>query len=312
MLSTTVGTRPEAFGPVEWSLLAVTALVWGSSFLLIAVALDAFPPALIATLRIAGGALALGTFPAARRPVERADRARLWFLGAFWMGLPFVLFPVAEQWIDSSLAGMLNASTTLFTALLAAVLLRRLPGRRQGAGILVGFVGVVALLAPALEGDASLTGALLVLAASASYAAALTVGVPLQQRYGALPVFLRVQLRALVLVAPFGLLSLPSASFAWRPLAAVATLGVLGTGVAFVAMGTLAGRAGATRASVAIYFVPVVALVLGVAVRDDAVAAVSGVGLALVLLGAALASRREAPVARAADVGAATAPSHGA
>jgi drug/metabolite transporter (DMT)-like permease len=79
----------------------------------------------------------------------------------------------------------------------------------------------------------------------------------------------------------------------------VVALGVLGTGVAFVMMATLVGRAGATRGAVAIYFIPIVAVVLGVAVRGDGVTVVALSGVALVIVGAYLTSRRETPASPA-------------
>jgi drug/metabolite transporter (DMT)-like permease len=296
--STSEGTRPESFGPTEWVLVAVPAAIWGTSFLLIAVALDDFSPPVISFGRIAFGALTLAVLPASRRPVARADWPRLWLLAVFWMALPFLLFPIAEQWIDSSLAGMINGATPLATAIVASALLRRAPGRPQVIGLLVGFGGVVAVVWPAIEGDASLLGALLVLVATASYGLALNLAVPVQQRYGSIPVFFRVQLAAMALSAPAAAAGAPASSFAWDSLVAVAVLGVGASAVAFLAMGALAGRAGATRASIAVYFVPVVAIGVGVAFRDEDVALVSFAGVALVLLGAWLTSRAERSVVR--------------
>lgn len=291
--STAEGTRPESFGPAEWLLVAIPAAIWGTSFLLIAVALDDFSPPVIAFGRIAFGALTLAVLPASRRPVERADWPRLWLLACFWMALPFTLFPVAEQWIDSSLAGMINGATPLATALVAALLLRRLPGRTQVVGLAVGFAGVVLVVWPALGGDASLLGAGLVLAATVSYGVALNLAVPVQQRYGSVPVFFRVQGAALILTAPFAAVGAASSSFAWDSLAAVAVLGVGASALAFLAMGALAGRAGATRASIAVYFVPVVAVAVGAVFRDEEIVLVSCAGIVLVLGGAWLTSRAE-------------------
>ena len=104
---------------------------------------------------------------------------------------------------------------------------------------------------------------------------------------------MRAQVFALVLLAPAALVSLPSSEFAWSSTLAVVALGCFGTGWAFVAMTTLVGRVGATRGSVAIYFVPVVAIVLGVAFRDETVAAISLVGTWVRARGAYLTSRRE-------------------
>jgi drug/metabolite transporter (DMT)-like permease len=136
------------------------------------------------------------------------------------------------------------------------------------------------------------------------YGLAANIAVPLQQRYGALPVLWRAQLAALVLVGPLGLAALPGSRFAWMPVLAMLPLGVLGTGLAFVLMATLVGRVGGPRGTVAIYFVPLVAIGLGVLLRGEAVAPSAYVGTALVLAGAWLASRREAlappPAGRAA------------
>ncbi|HEX6581749.1 MAG TPA: DMT family transporter, partial [Actinomycetota bacterium] len=84
--------------------------------------------------------------------------------------------------------------------------------------------------------------------------------------------------------------------FAWSALLAVAAVGMLGTGVAFVLMGRLVGRVGATRASIVGYLIPVVALLLGVHIRDDVVGPFALTGVVLVILGAYLTSRREVAV----------------
>ena len=95
------------------------------------------------------------------------------------------------------------------------------------------------------------------------------------------------------MVAPLGLLGLAGSS--WSPESALAMLplGVLGTGVAFALMAVLSGRVGGPRASVAIYFLPIVATVLGVLILDETVAPVALAGVILVIAGAWIASRRE-------------------
>jgi drug/metabolite transporter (DMT)-like permease len=96
-----------------------------------------------------------------------------------------------------------------------------------------------------------------------------------------------------VLTSPLGLWSLPGSGFRWSALAATAAVGVLGTGVAFVLMGRLVGRVGPTRASIVGYLIPVVALLLGVLLRSDEVSPIAIAGVALVIAGAYLTSRRE-------------------
>ncbi|HEX6261869.1 MAG TPA: DMT family transporter [Actinomycetota bacterium] len=294
LIQTSHGTRSEAFGPVEWGLLASIALMWGSSFLWIAIGLEGFEPGLIAFLRVALGASFLGLMSRARRGIEREDWPRVALLGLVWVAIPFTLFPVAQQWIDSSTAGMINGAMPLFTAVVATLLLRTMPGARQLIGLAVGFAGVVLVSLPAAgEGGSRLLGIGLVLLATILYGLAANLAVPLQQKYGALPVVWRAQLASVVAMLPYGLISIPGSSFRLSSLGAVLILGFLSTGVALVAMAVLVGRAGATRGALAIYFIPVVATILGVVFRDETVEPVVFAGIALIIAGAGLASRRE-------------------
>jgi drug/metabolite transporter (DMT)-like permease len=295
LLETGRGSRSGSFGAAEWLLLASIATIWGSSFLFIDIGLRALEPGVIALARVALGVAALSLVPAARRPIGREDRVRVAFLGVIWAGLPLLLFPVAQQWIDSSVAGMLNGAVPLFGAAWAVLLLRRPLGRTQTLGLLVGFAGVVAISWPEVQGSRATTlGAGLVVLAVVLYGLAVNLAVPLQQRYGALPVLLRAQLTALVLLAPFGLWSLPGSRLEWGAALAMLPLGILGTGLAFVLMTTLVGRVGGPRGAVATYFIPVVAIALGVAFLGERVAPVALLGTGLVLGGAWLTSRREA------------------
>lgn len=294
VLSTSAGTHLGHFGPTEWGLLAAAAGIWGSSFLFIAVGLDHLQPGLVTWLRILLGALGLSLAPASHRPVAREDWPRLATIGVLWVAIPFTLFPLAQQTIDSSVAGMLNGAMPLFTAAIAALLLWRRPPTRQVVGLTIGFLGVVAISLPSLQGaDAAPGGVALALLAVLCYSVAINLAVPVQQQYGSLAVLLRVLLVAAVLTAPYGLASIPGSTFDWRAVGAMVVLGFFGTGVAFVAMTTLTGRVGAPRSSIAIYFTPIVAIVLGVVFRNETVAALAVAGTVLVLVGAWITSRGE-------------------
>ncbi|MEX0706168.1 MAG: DMT family transporter, partial [Nitriliruptoraceae bacterium] len=277
----------------DWLLLAAIAFIWGSSFVLIDIGLESFEPALVAWARLTLGALTLACVPAARRMrVERGDMGRIALLGTTWMGVPLLLFPFAQQWIDSSVAGMINGAMGLTTAAWAAVLLRRLPGRRQLLGLLLGFAGIVAVFFPEVPiaettGSAqSAFGAALVLVAVILYGLSANLAVPLQHRYGSPALMLRVQLAAMIVVTPFGLLALPGSRFSWTAAVAMVPLGMLSTGLGFVLMATLIGRVGGPRGSIAIYFVPLVAIGLGIAARAESIHPAAIVGTALVILGA--------------------------
>ncbi|GMQ84864.1 MAG: DMT family transporter [Acidimicrobiia bacterium] len=292
--ATSVGSHLGAFGWSEWGLLAGIALIWGSSFLWIDIGLEAFKPGVIAMARIALGTATVGLFRRARVPLAPEDRRRVAVLGLVWIAIPLILFPVAQQWIDSSVAGMLNGGVPILTAAFAAVLLARLPGWRQLLGIGVGFVGITAIFLPELrDSTATALGASLVLIAVVLYALSTNLIVPLQQRYGALPLLFRAQLAALVVLIPVGLVQIPGSTWAWNSALAMIPLGLLSTGLAFVLMATLVGRTGGPRGSIAIYFVPIVAIALGVIFLDEMVGPLALIGTGLVVLGAWITSRPE-------------------
>lgn len=294
LVETNQGTNREAFGATEWGLLASAALIWGASFLFIDIALDDVAPGVIPFIRILFGTAALALFPAARRPVSRDDWDKIVVLAVLWMALPLALFSIAQQWINSSLAGMLNAGMPLFSAAFATLLLRRLPGTSQAVGLTIGFAGVFLIGFPSLgTSGSSATGVLMVVVAVACYGLAVNIAVPLQQRHGALAVIARVQWVALALSVPYFVIDLPNSTATVPAVTALVALGALGTGAAFAAMAALVGRVGATRGSVTVYFIPVIAVVLGVVFRNDTVTASALLGTPLVLVGAWLTSRSD-------------------
>jgi drug/metabolite transporter (DMT)-like permease len=189
---------------------------------------------------------------------------------------------------------MLNGATPIFTAVIASILLWHLPGRLQMIGLVIGFAGILAIALPSAgEGTTAAIGVVLVVLATVCYAFATNIVVPLQQRYGSIAVMARVQWVAVALVTPYGIYGLTQSTFAWPSLAAMAAVGVLGTGVAMVLMGSLVGSVGPTRATFITYLIPIVALVLGVVFRDEFVSPIAILGVILVIAGAILASRSE-------------------
>lgn len=295
LASTSHGTNRAAFTPQDWGVFVALVLIWGSSFLFIDIGLDHFHPGLVTLLRVAFGVATLAAVPGARATrVTREDWPRIAMLGLIWIAIPLTLFPIAQQWINSAVAGMLNGAMPIFTAVISALLLWELPRRHQLLGLAVGFLGVAAISLPAAEsGGTAAIGVALVLVATVCYAVSTNLVAPLQQKYGSLAVLARVQAVGVLFVVPYGVLGWSASEFAWSSLLATMAVGFLGTGLAFVLMGTLSGRVGPTRASFITYVMPAVSLILGVVFRGDQVAGLAVVGVGLVIGGAILASRRE-------------------
>lgn len=295
ILTTSEGLNRGAFSPIDWTLFAGVSLIWGSSFLLMAIGLEAFHPGLITLMRVGLGAAALWLLPRARAvAIDRSDRPRVAALSLLWVAIPFTLFPIAQQYINSATAGMLNGAMPIFAALVASILLRRIPRVTTVVGLVLGFLGVVAISAPSIgRGSSEALGVFLVVLATVCYGLSVNIAAPIQQRYGSIVVMARMLALATVWTLPFGVWGALDSVFAWGPFVAVSTAGVLGTGLAFGIMGSLVGRVGSTRASFITYVIPVVALVLGVVFLDDQVAGIALIGVVLVIGGAFLASRRD-------------------
>lgn len=292
MIKTADGTHAGSFGAGEWSMLGFLAVVWGSSFFLIAVGLEAFTPGMVAWLRLIVAIAVLSAFPAVRARVERSDWPAIAIVSIAGNAGPALLFAFAEQTVESSLAGMLNAAVPLATAVIAFSLGVRTLRSVHVIGLLIGLVGVVMLSLPSATGASSaLGGVVMILLAVAGYALTGNVLVPLQQKYGALPVVYRAQLLGVVLVAPFGLADFSQNRLETGPLIALIVLGGLGTGVARVVQATMAGRVGAPRASIIGYLVPIVAIVLGVAFRNETIQPLEVAGFMAVMVSAFLVTR---------------------
>jgi drug/metabolite transporter (DMT)-like permease len=284
--------RSASSGLVDWALLVLPGVIWGASFLFIAEGLEAVPPDGITFLRFVIGFATLSMIPNARRAVLPSDRVAIAWLGVLWFAFPMSMFPHAEQHVSSALTGMLNGAVPLIATGVAAALARRLPSRAEMIGLAVGTAGVVLMAVPGLNaGASSALGIAQIAAALVSYGVSINLARPLQQRNGALPVVWRALAVAAMLTAPLGVPALVVARWSWRPAIAILALGFLGTAVATVIMTVAAGRLGAVRASATTFFMPVVALLLGVAVRGEKVAALAVSGIGLCLVGAWLVRR---------------------
>ena len=294
LFATAQGSRQGAFGPADWALLAGVALIWGSSYMLIDISLESLKPSAIAWLRSLLGFLILTAFPIARRRIDRSDWAGMALLSLTWVAVPFMLFPLAQRHIDSALAGMLNALVPIWSTTITALLLRTPPRLRLAIGISTGFLGAALIGLPAARGsEAGAFGVALVVAATMLYGFSLNTAVPLQQRYGAPAVMMWALGVSTVLLAPLGLTAAALSSVSLPSAVAVSILGILNTGGGYVIMAALVGRVGSTRGSIAVYFLPVVATILGVVFRNETVLPSQLAGIGMILSGAWLSSRSE-------------------
>jgi drug/metabolite transporter (DMT)-like permease len=283
---------PHGSSLVDWVLLVLPGLIWGASFLFIADGLEIMGPNGITFFRIGIGLVVVSMVPTARRPIAAGDGWKIAALAVTWMAFPLSMFPLAEQRVSSAMAGMLNGAVPISTAIVTSLILRRPPPRGIVTGLAIGVLGGVLIAWPTIgEGRSSLVGVGLIVAAVCSYGVALNIARPLQQRHGALPIVWRALAIALVLTAPLGLPEMLGARWETGPLLSLLALGAFGTGAAQVTMTVAAGRLGATRASATTFLIPVVALALGVTIRDERVAFLSVIGCGVCLAGAWLIRR---------------------
>lgn len=293
--ATSARSDREPFEKADWGLFLAVSFIWGASFVFIDIALEDFHPGLITWIRVGLGALSLVLLPTAKVRFEPKDSRTVVLLSFVWVGIPFTLFPLAQQHINSSVTGILNGAMPIFAALIGGLFFGRPSRGPQRLGLAIGFVGIALVsLSSGGDGSTAFIGVAMVLFATVCYGLATNLAGPIQHRYGSVPVMARMLALATVWTTPFGLYGLADSTFGWAAAVSNVVLAVAGTGLAFVLMATLVGRVGGPRASFITYLIPVVALALGVSLRGDTVATAALVGVVLVITGAFLASRREA------------------
>ncbi|MEH1123047.1 DMT family transporter [Micromonospora sp. CPCC 206061] len=277
--------------------VGLLALLWGSAFLWIKVALDnGVGPFEITVARAALGAavlLVLALWARQRLPRDRATWGHLAVAALFCNALPFLLFSLGQRTVDSGVAGVVNATTPLWSLLigLAVGTERGMRPVRLG-GLLLGFAGVLLIFAPWRESGLFGWDALALLGAAASYAVAFAyMGRYLTGR-GAPAALSAVQLGLAAGLAGSAMLALPvdgTASAEVQPvgLLAVVVLGIFGTGATFYLNYRLIEDEGPTSAATVGYLLPVVSVALGALVLGEQVGPRVVVGMVVVLAGVA-------------------------
>ncbi len=283
-----------------WAAFGAVSILWGIPYLLIKVAVDhGVTPAFLAWVRVVlGAAVLLGL--AWRAGVLHGLRGRLRWLALFALvevAIPFPLIAAGERHVASSLAAIIVAAAPLFVALLALRFdeSERADGRRL-AGLVIGLVGVVALVGIDVAGRSDeLLGALAILAAALGYA----IG-PMVLKRTLADLDPRASMGASlaiasVLLSPAAALDPPGSMPSATAIGALIGLGLLCTAAAFVFYGALVAEVGAGRALVITYVNPVVAVGLGVAILGEHPHATALAGLLLILAGSWLSTDGRLP-----------------
>jgi drug/metabolite transporter (DMT)-like permease len=274
-------------------MLVVLAATWGASFMFIKVGDRQLHPITLVGFRMALGALTLvpiviGTV--GLRKTLRGLRAAAWPLivtGLVNSAIPILSITWAETRIDSGLTAIIQASAPLFTALLAIRFSQsdRVYGSRL-LGLVVGFAGVALLVGGKPSGE--LVAGLAVVFSALCYAAAGIYAGRKLKGVSPLVTSLGTLLAAAAATLPVGLFELPSHMTNWKVTGSVLTLGIAGTGLAYILYYELIAGAGASRAILITYLVPTFALLYGAVILGEPVTAAAVGGLLLVLAGVGL------------------------
>jgi drug/metabolite transporter (DMT)-like permease len=282
------------------------ALIWGSSFMFMEIALRDLSPAATMTGRLLFASIMLGGIFVARRGFAQAVRCVREFgwagvvLGVISTALPFWLIAWGQTRIDSGIAAIGNASMPIFVAILAIRFAKheRVTGLRA-FGMALGIIGVGVLVGVGPEGGWSgAIGTLAVVLASISYAAGSLYS---QHKLGdssGLLVSAASAFWGTLVILPFGILQSPGALPGWEAIASVAVLGVLGTGAGLLMYLNMLEKYGSSRASLVVYLLPPTALFYGAVFLDEPLRLTAIAGLALILVGVALGSGVVRPIRR--------------
>jgi len=287
-----------------YAALITLALIWGGSFLAIKVAVGDMSPEVLLLLRSLTGFLALALIiRLSGRPLFGPGwRNRV---GSFAIMavtnsvVPWIAIAWGEQHISSGLASILNATTTLWTAVLIFwVVPSERPSALNYLGVAIGFAGVVVLVYPELSAhgiSGGFLGAMAVVVAALSYAINALYQRRKMRHVSVYEVSLGQLAAAVVFAIPIAAPSLPQVHVQLESLLAVVALGALGSGVAYLLYYYVMNTLGAVRAAGVTFLVPVTAVFWGAALLHESITVPIVIGMAVILAGIVLTSLRSAP-----------------
>jgi drug/metabolite transporter (DMT)-like permease len=281
----------------------VLATTWGLSFYFIAVSLESFSAVGVAVLRNLFGAIALVTWSLITKQKfvrEKSIWLKMLLLGFVLNAFPGLMFALAEQLLDSSLAGILNATTPLFSVLFITLVFRSEPiTKSQVAGLILGFLGVLVLF-----GNLSFNGSNVPLGIGLILMATLGYGFsfPYMRKYLANTGYSSTSLAtaqllsSVVLLSPLALTQpLTHAEISLHSAISIFVLGALGTGFAYVWNFRVTSIVGSAIASTVTYLSPLVAVIAGWALLNESIQLSTLLGAAIILFSAAIVQKRIQP-----------------
>ncbi len=276
----------------EWALLVFIAFIWGLSFFFIEIVLRELGPFTLVFYRIAIAALILLSvvyISGRRLPFDARSWCRFFKLGAFNNLVPFSLISWGQIYIDSSLASILNATTPLFTVVMAHFLTHDeyMTGNRI-IGVLLGIAGVSMLVGPeALYGlSTHALGQLAILAAAVSY----SYGGIYVRQLNDMPAVVAMTgtlMAATIMSLPLVLLFEPplTADLQWATIGALLGLSVFGTAFAYMLYIHAIRIVGATNTLLVTFLVPVTALSMGVFILGESLSQYAILGMLIIFTG---------------------------
>ena len=273
--------------PRDFAGLFVLGALWGASFLFIRVAVPALGPFLLVELRVglAAAALVLYALVAGRVPKIRSRWRSFLILGFFNATVPFTLISASEIYLTASLAAILNSTTVMFTALVAAVWMGDDLTARKVTGIILGIVGVTVLVGwdPLPLNRAVLLAVGAMLLASLSYA--LGANYVKRSFSGIPPLGMAIgQLTAATaLLLPLSIVGVPERTPSLAVTLCVLALAFLSTAAAYLIYFRLIENVGPTSTVTVTLLVPVFGLLFGVLLLDEPFGPGTLAGLGIIL-----------------------------
>ena len=291
--------------------LLLLSAVWGISFLLIRIAGDSFPPLWVALLRCSAGALLLWGVMAVNGRSLPPRRLLFWLLlvAFFNNAIPFTCFAWGERTIPSSTAAVINATTPIWTLLISLAVQRGHVTARMIAGVVSSFAGVILVVYGQGNSDRSTAesrglalGVALVALASLCYAIATVMAKAKLKGIDPIGLATTQLTLASLMLLPVAVAGPHPAAVRWSSIAAIATLGLAGSGLAYLLYYNLLAHVSATHVAAVTYLLPIWGLFWGL-LAHESIGWTAYAGVAVVVSGLVLLNWKAKPVAAATRAG---------